>query len=156
MRTYLWMNTLIWGNKWLKILHSVPLIIELVILEVLLTWRPEGSPHTSSRWRVRELMSQPIIQLYRGMIRGPDWMSLIWARTPGEPLLFAISALGSFMTSVSQDLGFTSPPKDGEDLTYRSYLWVLSIGPTYGSTYGCYLLSLPIVPTYGFYNGLYL
>ena len=37
-----------------------------------------------------------------------------WARTPGEPLLFAISALGSFMTSVSQDLGFTSPPKDGD------------------------------------------
>ena len=36
-----------------------------------------------------------------------------WARTPGKPLLFAISALGSFMTSVSQDLGFTSPPKDG-------------------------------------------
>ena len=31
-----------------------------------------------------------------------------------EPLLFAISALGSFMTSVSQDLGFTSPPKDGK------------------------------------------
>ena len=36
-----------------------------------------------------------------------------WARTTGKPLLFAISALGSFMTSVSQDLGFTSPPKDG-------------------------------------------
>ena len=35
-----------------------------------------------------------------------------WARTPRKPLLFAISALGSFMTSVSQDLGFTSTPKD--------------------------------------------
>ena len=36
-----------------------------------------------------------------------------WARTPGKALLFALSALGSFMTSVSQELGFASPPKDG-------------------------------------------
>ena len=35
------------------------------------------------------------------------------ARTTGKPLLFAISALGSFMTTVSQDLDFTSPPKEG-------------------------------------------
>ena len=41
----------------------------------------------------------------------PGWAVL--ARTPGNPLLFAISALGSFMTSVSQDLRFSSPPKDG-------------------------------------------
>ena len=33
---------------------------------------------------------------------------------PGEsPTLFEISALGSLITSVSQDLSFTSPPKDG-------------------------------------------
>ena len=35
------------------------------------------------------------------------------ARTLGKHLLFAICALRSFMTSVSQDLGITTPPKDG-------------------------------------------
>jgi hypothetical protein len=32
------------------------------------------------------------------------------ARTPGNPLLFA---MGSLMSTMSQDLGLTSHPKDG-------------------------------------------
>ncbi len=35
------------------------------------------------------------------------------ARTSGTPLLFAKSTRGSFMTTVSQDLGLTSHPKNG-------------------------------------------
>ena len=57
-----------------------------------------------------------IIHLNRGMNRGPDeWAWLVsFSQDPGEsPTLFEISALGSLITSVSQDLGFTSPLKDG-------------------------------------------
>ena len=57
---------------------------------------------------MRELRNLPTCQVYRGMVT-----LVVLARTSGKPLLFATIALGSFMTSVSQDLGFTSPPKDG-------------------------------------------
>ena len=69
---------------------------------------PEHSPHTSLR--VRELMNQPIIQGDDyGELNEPGWA--VSARTL-HPLLFGIRALWSFMTSVSQDLGVTSPLKD--------------------------------------------
>ena len=49
------------------------------------------------------------------MIRWPDGESQVgnFARTPGNPLLFAISAMRSLMTTVSQELGLTSHLKDG-------------------------------------------
>ena len=64
----------------------------------------------------------------------PGWAVL--ARTPGNPLLFAISALGSFMTSVSHDLCFTSPPKDGFFPPYcylvpKLVLKMVQCGPSY-------------------------
>ena len=68
---------------------------------------PECSPHTSLRCRVRELMTRPIIQEDDQVTRLNEPCWAVIARIPGNPLLFAISALGSFMTSVSQDLGFT-------------------------------------------------
>ena len=46
---------------------------------------PERSPHTSWRWRVRGLMSQPIIQEDD---KGARLKEPGWARTPGKPLLF--------------------------------------------------------------------
>ena len=49
------------------------------------------------------------------LLKEPDEESQVGnlARAPGNPLLFAISALGSLMTTVSQDLDLTSHPKDG-------------------------------------------
>ena len=56
----------------------------------------------------------------------PGWAVL--ARTPEIPSDFAISALGSFMTSASQDLGLTSPPKDSTFHTTVSPSLHLGIG----------------------------
>ena len=70
---------------------------------------PERSPHTSVRWRVWELINQPIIQWedLGARLNEPGWA--VSARTPPTTK----SPLGSFMSSVRQDLSFTSPPKDG-------------------------------------------
>ena len=67
-----------------------------------------------------------------------------WARTPGNPLLFAISALGSFMTTVSQDLGFMSHPKDGTSYSTvsPSLCWGVGID-VFGQREECHLLAPP-------------
>ncbi len=92
----------------------------------------ERSPHIGLRQRGRETLSQ----LLRGMIRWPDGGSQVgyFAMTPGNPLLFATSAVGSLMTTMSQDLGFTSHPKDGSSYSAvsPSLHWgigILLLGP---------------------------
>ncbi len=72
------------------------------------------SPHTSYRWR-GERDIEPIKGM--GIIRRP-WLTRACGGNFGQDtgvtlLLFTRSALGFLMTTVSQDLGLTSHPKDG-------------------------------------------
>lgn len=83
-----------------------------------------------------------ISQWQWGMIWGPDWLSQ-WGHwgTLYSYLLFATCAMGSFMSTVSQDLGLMSHPKDG--LSY------CTVSPSLHWAIGIDLRPLERVPSTG-------
>ena len=68
------------------------------------------NPRIRLKWRERKHWAN----YTRGWLGGQmERASLgMFARTLGNPRLFVTSAMGSFMTTVSQDLGLASHPKD--------------------------------------------